>query len=298
MINNDQNQSDIKTTSEITSATMEYTNAVPNNYFNKANRQGRVERIEYQTYDYTQNNREEITKPAYVYLPYGYNENDKDTRYNVFFFMHGWTGTAEGYFNYDNNAIVNVLDNMIQDNLIAPTIVVSLTFDAENQSQNFGRSTDEIAVYNQEFRNELLPFIDENYNTYGTREHRAFGGFSLGAVTTWYQFQYNLDLIKYFIPMSGDSWIVQTYGGREKPEETANRLKQIADNSNYDFYICQTNGTNDAVFSQPDNQMKAMFKLTDTFNSSNLIYLMREGGYHDMDSVIECTYNGLQRILK
>ena len=94
----------INTTRETTSATMEYTNAVPSNYFNEASRQG--------------------------------------------------------YFNYDNNAIVNVLDNMIQDNLIEPTIVVSLTFDAENQSQNFGRSTDEIAKYNQEFRNELLPFID------------------------------------------------------------------------------------------------------------------------------------------
>lgn len=51
-INNEQNQSDINTRS----ATMEYTNAVPSNYFNKASRQGRVERIEYQTYDYTQNN--------------------------------------------------------------------------------------------------------------------------------------------------------------------------------------------------------------------------------------------------
>ena len=29
-----------------------------------------------------------------------------------------------------------------------------------------------------------------------SREHRAFGGFSLGAVTTWYQFIYNLDYIK------------------------------------------------------------------------------------------------------
>ena len=92
--------------------------------------------------------------------------------------------------------------------------------------------------------------------------------------------------------------IVVIYGGREEPEETASRLKEIADNSNYDFYICQTNGTNDAVFSQPDNQMKAMFELTDTFNSGNLIYLMKEGGYHDMDSVVECTYNGLQRIFK
>lgn len=92
--------------------------------------------------------------------------------------------------------------------------------------------------------------------------------------------------------------VVCTGGTADIPvaEETANRLKQIADNSNYDFYICQTNGTNDAVFSQPDNQMKAMFKLTDTFNSSNLIYLMREDGYHDMDSVVECTYNGLQRV--
>ena len=68
----------INTTRETTSATMEYTNAVPSNYFNEASRQGRVERIEYQTYDYTQNDREEIIKTAYVYLPYEYDENDPE----------------------------------------------------------------------------------------------------------------------------------------------------------------------------------------------------------------------------
>lgn len=290
--------SKIDNAQEIRPSTMEYTNAVPSAYFNKAEKQGKVEKVEYETYDYTNKSATKITKPAYVYLPYGYDKNDTNTKYNVFFFMHGWTGTAEEYLYFNNSAVTNILDNMIENNLIEPTIVVSLTFDTENKSQDFSRSTREIAVYNQEFRNDLLPFIDENYNTYGTREHRAFGGFSLGAVTTWYQFEHNLDLIKYFIPMSGDSWTIQMYGGRSEPEKTANKLKEIANNSEYDFYICQTNGTNDSVFSQPDNQMKAMFKLTDTFNNSNLIYLMKEGGYHNMNAVAECTYNGLQRILK
>jgi hypothetical protein len=30
-----------------------------------------------------------------------------------------------------------------------------------------------------------------------SREHRAFGGFSLGSVTTWHQFIFNNDIIKY-----------------------------------------------------------------------------------------------------
>lgn len=297
-VNDIRGEEDIDVSNNVSDSIMEYTKAIPNNYKNKASIQGKIEKIEYTTYDYTKNNKTPITKTAYVYLPYGYDKNDKETKYNVFFFMHGWTGTAEEYLYYNNSLVTNILDNMIQDNLIVPTIVVSLTFDTENNAQDFGRSTNEIAVFHNEFRNELLPYIDANYNTYGTRESRCFGGFSLGAVTTWYQFEHNLDLIKYFLPMSGDSWIIEMYGGRYEPEKTANKLKEIADSSNYDFYICQTNGTNDAVFSQPDNQMKAMFKLTDTFNSSNLIYLMKDGGYHNLDAVMECTYNGLQKVFK
>lgn len=31
---------------------------------------------------------------AYVYLPYGYDEKDGDTRYDILYLMHGWGMTA------------------------------------------------------------------------------------------------------------------------------------------------------------------------------------------------------------
>lgn len=277
---------------------MEYTDSIPKNYFNEIPNGGRVEKVNYDTYDYTKKDKPKITKPAYVYLPYGYDKNNTDKKYNVFFFIHGWTGTAEEYFDYENEAMKKVLDNMINDKLIDPLIVVSLTWDSEDKAQDWMRSTDEIAVYHQEFRNDLLPFIDKTYNTKKNRDSRAFGGFSLGGVTTWHEFENDLDLIKYFVPMSGDSWIEEMFGGRDAPQKTAEKLKEIADKSGKDFLICQTNGTNDAVFEQPDNQMKAIFKLTDTFNHGNLIYLMKKGGYHNFDATMEATYNALTRIFK
>ena len=55
-----------------------------------------------------------------------------------------------------------------------------------------------------------MPCVESRFHTYAedvtpeafqaSRAHRAFGGFSLGAVTTWYQFIYNLDFIQYFCP--------------------------------------------------------------------------------------------------
>jgi len=66
---------------------------IPEEYYSEANEQGNVVRIEYKTYNYS-GSKEEITKPAYVYQPYGYDENDTKTKYDTFYMMHGWTGTA------------------------------------------------------------------------------------------------------------------------------------------------------------------------------------------------------------
>ena len=45
-----------------------------------------------------------ITKSAVVYLPFGYDENEK---YNVYYLMHGWTGHAGDFFEHSN--ILNIL---------------------------------------------------------------------------------------------------------------------------------------------------------------------------------------------
>ena len=92
-------------------------------------------------------------------------------------------------------------------------------------------------MFHRDLRENLIPYVESHYHTYAedvteeglraSREHRVFGGFSLGAVTTWYQFIYNLDYIKYFVPMSGDCWIMGNYGGRNYPVETVDYLEQV-----------------------------------------------------------------------
>ena len=56
---------------------------IPEKYFSPAEEQGTVERLTYQTYesmDY-ESREKQLTKTAYVYLPYGYSG---DRKYNVF----------------------------------------------------------------------------------------------------------------------------------------------------------------------------------------------------------------------
>ena len=189
--------------------------------------------IEYATRDYTQASRPAITKKAYVYLPYGYNAKDSTVRYDTLFYMHGWTGVAGELFTVGKGFIKNMFDVMIEKGDIQPLIIVAATFDNENASPDFTRSVGELSVFHNDFRDALLPFIDSQFNTNASRNSRAFSGFSLGAVTTWYEFCYNNDLIKYFLPLSGDCWIMGTYGGRYRPKETTDYLEQIVREKRY-----------------------------------------------------------------
>lgn len=63
--------------------------------------------------------------------------------------MHGWSMQAGDFFDCKKGNLVNLLDRMIENKDIQPLIVVSATFDALNQPQNFMRSVAEIQVFNQ-----------------------------------------------------------------------------------------------------------------------------------------------------
>lgn len=269
--------------------------SIPPSYKLKAKNQGKLEIAEYETVDYTNNYK--ITKPAAVYLPYNYDESEK---YNVFYLMHGWTGFAGDFFQYSN--IINILDNMIYNKDIEPLIVVAPTFDAENQPQNWSRSVEELEVFHLDFENSLMPYIESHYSTYAetasnkdlikSRNHRAFGGFSLGAITTWYMFKHDLNYIKYFLPMSGDAWYVSTFGGLYHPKETVDEVEKIVKNSNLDFFIASYLGTRDARYDQVNNQMTEMLK-RDIFKN-NFRYFQVKDAYHDMNATDIDIYNGLQ----
>ena len=272
---------------------------VPSSYKNKAKNQGKLEKIEYDTIDYTNN--QKITKQAVVYLPYGYDENKQ---YNIYYLMHGWTGHAGDFFEYSN--IINILDNMIENKDIEPLIVVGATFDAENTGQDWGRSVEELEPFTKDFENALMPYVESHYSTYAkstskedliaSRNHRAFGGFSLGGVTTWYVFKNSLNYVKYFLPMSGDAWYVGTFGGLYYPKETVDEIEKIVKNSDKDYFIAAYLGTRDARYDQVNNQMVEMLK-RDIFKNTFVYYQVKDAD-HDMNATDIDMYNGLQLFFK
>lgn len=283
---------------------IQMTHPVPNQYFSEATEQGQVVRIEYESKDYTRDDRPATRKPAYVYLPYGY---DESRQYDVVYLMHGWTGTAEETFETLGGAQKNILDWMIQQGDCKPVIVVSPTWDKDNRAKDWGESCEEIAVFHNEYENDLIPAVESRFSTYAettdragivaSRDHRAFGGFSLGSVTTWYIFEHCFDLQRFFLPMSGDSWHVSIFGGQTVPEQTAQFLASVVQASPYGtdngFYVWHAVGTQDARFYQTHNQAMACMQLTDVFTPHNFSYHQREGGQHDYNSVVEFVYNAL-----
>ena len=278
----------------------------PKSYGNPAKKQGKVIRIEYDSYNYAFNKSEKIKKPANVFVPYGYDPNDKTRRYNIFYMMHGWTDNTDFLFHKWGNGTYfkNVFDNMIENNDIPPMIVVTPTYEVYNRMGfGFGESCIELKAFHNELEKKLVPAVETQFNTYaksGTREdliasrdHRAFGGFSLGGVTTWYTFIFNLDYFKFFIPMSGDCWILGTYSGLYRPKETTDYLiEHTKKNSNYDYFIYAFTGSMDGVFDQVNSQMQEMLQRPE-FPPEKFKYKILKGAVHDFYAVLHYLYNAL-----
>ena len=276
-----------------------YTKAIPADYFRNAEQTGRIERVDYESEDYVRDS-SRITKTAYVYLPYGYDENDTEKRYDILYLMHGWGGHEGEYFEYGKN----LFDNLIAKGDIDPIIIVSPSFYNENSDRDFSSSIQEFRQFHNDFEKHLMPAIESRYHTYAedvteeglqaSRDHRAFGGFSLGSVTTWLQFCYDYDYIRYYLPMSGSSWYYGTYGDFQI-ERNVDHIEELVRDNGLDergYFIYHAVGTNDAVKSQSVDMAKEMLE-RDIFTPEHYVFYLKDGGYHDFDAVMEYLYNAL-----
>ena len=283
---------------------VQYSEPVPEEYAGECAHPGTVIQIDYPSRDYT--TQTPVTKPAFVYLPYGYDETG-DVKYDVIYLMHGWMMQAEDYY-ADQFQIQELFDHMIENRDTAPFIAISLSFDAENRPQTYQRSVEELALFHYELREYAMPYLETRLHTFAkssaasdlraSRSHRAFAGFSMGGVTAWHQFIFNLDLIHSFIPMSADSWIKGHNGGALHADATVNELAKAIHRGGYsrsDYFIYAGNGTLDPMFSSMDEQIQEMRKRQE-FDSVNMIYGIKENGYHDMYAVREHLFHALPRV--
>jgi len=278
-----------------------WTGTVPTTYHSESGHPGTVVSFDYESKNYSGNG-EAVPKTAYVYLPYGYDENDTETRYDIIYLMHGWGGHAGDYF---TGSMKSMLDHMIENGDTKPVIAVSPSFYNENTGTDFSSSVSALRQFHQEFRYDLMPAVEGQFHTYASgttqeelaasRDHRAFGGFSLGSVTTWMQFCYNSDYIRYFLPMSGSCWYYGGFGDFQV-ERNADYIEQLVKDNDLDeegYFIYFAVGTNDDVKSQSIDFADELLARSGTFTPDHFVFYQKDGGYHDREAAQEFIYNAL-----
>ena len=281
------------------------TSSVPAEYLEESDSQGSVVQIDYDTHNYVDGNGEMRSNTAYVYLPYGYEESS-DECYDVFYFVHGHGETAASFFQNENGMMRNLLDHLIAKGDMSPVIVVSTSYVYGTPVDYYPDADPYCKALPQELVNDLIPLVESRYRTYAQqtdfkglqayRNHRAIGGFSMGAVTTWYALECTLDCFKYFMPISSDGWSLGRFAGMDYPDETAAHLADIIRSSSpsgNDFYIWACSGTDDVAYDRIWTQVQAMAQITDVFDVNHLTFHEQEGARHVFGSLTEYFYNAL-----
>lgn len=277
-----------------------YFQPVPDEYRMESDKPGTIQTLHYKTPNVDGGTDD---KKLHVYLPNGYDPSDSDKKYNVLYLMHGGGENEDHILGGPNQSkeLKKILDNMIANGDLEPLIVVTPTF--------YGGKNDP-ALFHEELFNDIVPLVEMEYHTYAksaslddlqaSREHRAFGGFSMGAVTTWYTFTEGLDYFKYYMPLSGDSWALGSTAGGSKPKETAEHLANVVRESGYtpqDYYIFSATGNKDIAYPNLNPQINAMKELTDVFlyssdtNKGNFYFIVADGGTHSWYWVNQYIYD-------
>lgn len=276
----------------------------PAAYAAQAAHRGRVERIDYDTRDYAEGTGRARTNTAYVYLPYGYDEN-AGQRYNVLYLVHGHYGTASTTFEAEGGLQRNVLDHMMEKGDAAPTIVVSPSYNYGQPTSNYVDADPYCRALPQELVNDLIPLVETRYRTHlatpdaegiaASRDHRAIGGFSMGGVTTWYALAEAFQAFRYYLPMSGDCWSLGTFAGMNRPAQTADYLAGIVRQSQYarEFYVWAASGTSDSAYGETLVQVRAMANLDDVFGLDHMSFHEKDGARHEFRPTAEYVYNAL-----
>ena len=177
----------------------------------KDDERGTVIEINYPTRDYTVNgpNAPEYEKHAWVYLPAGYDETDKDTKYPVFILLHGF-GQNENTWGLSNRGrggrIKGFMDRGMADGSVKKFILATVTGVAsKNWGPNgAGNDVNGYNAFRDELRDDIIPYMRENFNVDETRDGVALAGLSMGGGQTFnIGIAQCLDLISNFAGFSG-----------------------------------------------------------------------------------------------
>jgi len=117
---------------------------------------------------------------ALIYTPPGYS---KDKKYPVLYLLHGIGGDEKEWLNGGQPQVI--LDNLYAEKKVEPMIVVLPNGRAMKDDRAGGNimAPDKVqafATFEKDLLNDLIPFVEKNFQVIANRESRAIAGLSMG----------------------------------------------------------------------------------------------------------------------
>ena len=116
----------------------------------------------------------------HIYTPPGYEADNK--KYPVFYLLHGAMDCDDSWTTVGRAGII--MDNLIADKKAKPMVVV---MPAGHTTKNFnigGGIHGMVDEFSEDFVNDIMPYVENNYRVLKTREDRAIAGLSMGGMQT------------------------------------------------------------------------------------------------------------------
>ncbi len=255
---------------------------IPRGFSDPCEHPGRLETLEIEGFS-----------DALVYVPYGYDAGTGD--YPVFYLLHGGGGDPYSFFSEDG-ALKNMFDHMIESRRLRPLLVAAPTYyPPGRKNDGVTYSGEAVHDFGPILMNRIIPLVDGKYRTVRDRMGRGVGGFSMGAVATWFILMAGTELFHWFMPMSGDCWICGERGGGIHARQTAALMATALQGK--EFYIHALTGSEDIAFPNLDPQMQAMKEFPEVFGE-HVKYSVLQGGVHDYPDIRRYIYNALPEFFR
>ncbi|MDY0215194.1 MAG: alpha/beta hydrolase-fold protein [Bacilli bacterium] len=156
-----------------------------------------------------------------IWLPDGYDQNDKTKKYPVFY-MHDGQNLFDKYTAYAGEWQVDESIGAMMDQGYAGTIVVGIDNGGGERLNEYSPSAFAIKSENNEYNivgegekhaafvvETLKPYIDQNFNTLSDKTNTGIGGSSMGGIISFFTSLSYQDVFGYALIFSSSFWLYE-----------------------------------------------------------------------------------------
>jgi predicted alpha/beta superfamily hydrolase len=176
------------------------------------------------------------TRRAFVYTPPSYGK-DKNVKYPVLYLQHGWGEDETAWSNQGHANLI--MDNLIAEGKIKPFIIV-MTYGMTNEIKFGEMRKFDFKEFETVLVDELIPYIDANFQTLANKNNRAMAGLSMGGMETKNITLARPEVFSYYALFSGGVYapddikdksqvklIFLSCGSKERPDGINNSVAEL-----------------------------------------------------------------------